>query len=386
MATASTRSSNRKRANESASQITIPVASSSVASGSLSTGPTTSNTVAFPYFHNANLGTNCKADAQRVEDNCTRNGRPQKKSPKKTKFAALNKLNAEAKKDSKFKVNDKNQWIADHCSGLWRKPGSKRGKKGAEKFNTAEFKATVSKDISGLVTDLLTYGNEKTRAIASEKLLLEKPGPMEDAMATLMAAVAESNPCIKARKCRLVPYEKVSDTENGKGCCPGQTGHHVIPNAMFDTFAPVTETVGEGNKKKTVTAMKSQGLRKCWDTYKENEALTICLEGTANRDANGSHGFAHAGTEEIIKIFRNSPNMRYIDARNLITNMLARMFGCNKDCLADQLDDRLAGYYKKGPDCGVFPDDAMVTPHSGRGGGGPNLPADSDPLDTSISI
>jgi len=50
--------------------------------------------------------------------------------------------------------------------------------------------------------------------------------------AALNAALASLNDCLVARKCGLVPYAK--EGKNGEkpstngGCCPGQTGHHLI--------------------------------------------------------------------------------------------------------------------------------------------------------------
>lgn len=81
----------------------------------------------------------------------------------------------------------------------------------------------------------------------------------------MMYGAAELNDCIRARRCSLVPF---SQSENpaaakGKGCCPGQTGHHVLPSSMFKGCV----------------------------AYKEGQAPTICVEGVNN--SHGSHGHIH---------------------------------------------------------------------------------------------
>lgn len=189
-----------------------------------------------------------------------------------------------------------------------------------------------------------------------------KPEGIQDLWATQMSAVAIANPCLRARKCKLVPYSKTSNPKtqanSGEGCCPGQTGHHVLPDSMFYDYVPD----GKGGSK--------QGpQRKCWGKYKHGDAPTMCLEGTTNNAANGSHGLAHAATEEIIKRHRNSPNMRYTTARDEISAELAIPYGCSPACIKAQLDK----YYKEAHTCGNL-DGAEVTPHSGNSGGGPNIP------------
>lgn len=42
------------------------------------------------------------------------------------------------------------------------------------------------------------------------------------------------NACVKAKRCMLVP-KKRQDNKKG-GCCPGQTGHHIVPEHHFTDF------------------------------------------------------------------------------------------------------------------------------------------------------
>lgn len=101
---------------------------------------------------------------------------------------------------------------------------------------------------------------------AFDKYKNEKGEFVPSALASdMMYGAAELNDCIRARRCSLVPYNQTENpaSANGKGCCPGQSGHHVLPSSMF----------------KGCTA------------YKEGAAPTICVEGTNN--THGSHGHIH---------------------------------------------------------------------------------------------
>ena len=110
--------------------------------------------------------------------------------------------------------------------------------------------------------------------------------------------LATLNACTRARKCQLVPYNKdgkgnqeipldgdediegikteVSAADRkiessfGGGCCPGQTGHHLIYGAM---------------------------ARSC-PGYKHAEAPTVCVEGV-NQNV-GSHGRVHDKMDEQV--------------------------------------------------------------------------------------
>jgi hypothetical protein len=101
---------------------------------------------------------------------------------------------------------------------------------------------------------------------AFDKYKNEKGEFVPSALASdMMYGAAELNDCIRARRCSLVPYNQTENpaSANGKGCCPGQSGHHVLPSSMFTNCA----------------------------AYKEGAAPTICVEGTNN--THGSHGHIH---------------------------------------------------------------------------------------------
>lgn len=200
------------------------------------------------------------------------------------------------------------------------------------------------------------YDKLKPQLEGIQKLLSKKVTP-SSVLADMMTAMATANPCIMARRCSLVPYDKTEgigkassgkeQATSGQGCCPGQTGHHVLPGAMFDT-----------------------GNNPCGKPYKHEKAPVICLEGANNHV--GSHGLAHAGLKESIDAYKEKnpgKQISYKDASERaisavrLTNPL-----CSKECLQAQLDR----YYKDGMQCR---DDAKLKPNAGM----------ADPVDDDIS-
>jgi hypothetical protein len=155
--------------------------------------------------------------------------------------------------------------------------------------------------------------------------------------ADIMTGMAYANPCIRARKCSLVPYEetKTGKAKNGKGCCPGQTGHHVLPGAMFG--------VDESGK-------ATPGFKPCGKAYDHNSAPTICLEGADNRS--GSHGMAHSRLDKKIvdyKTLAKKNTIPYEDARDKAVAAVHEVNPqCSEKCLKAQLD----AYYKNKMNCG----------------------------------
>jgi hypothetical protein len=105
----------------------------------------------------------------------------------------------------------------------------------------------------------------------------EKGNLNKDALISdTMEGAARTNPCITARRCQLVPYRQTETAQStsGKGCCPGQTGHHLLPEAMFDhcdNYGPVQHA----------------------------NAPTICVEGSTN--THGSHGKMHAALDVVLR-------------------------------------------------------------------------------------
>lgn len=227
--------------------------------------------------------------------------------------------------------------------------------------------AIVTGDMERQFDQISQSLTEATEKLQEYKRILA--GGLQDAMASTMAALAIANPCIKARKCLLIPYKDSGKTD-GSGCCPGQTGHHVLPNAMFERYVPKPLKQDE-KVKPGPRAMEKAGRRPCWEKYSEGDALTICLEGTTNHSTNGSHGLAHEGTAAILLPSRFVSDVPYTKVRDKISKMFAETYGCDPECLKAQLDQSLKD--KHSDSCGGL-DKAQISPHSGKANGGPHVP------------
>ena len=166
--------------------------------------------------------------------------------------------------------------------------------------------------------DLLNV--DKLQEMAKARLAEYRQNPAKF-MADGMTARAATDPCLRARKCMLVPYRQtgaVRSSRNGQGCCPGQTGHHVLPGAMF------------------------QG-QSCY-AGKHGSAPTICLEGVNN--SHGSHGAVHRALQRIIAQHKqvHGSGMTYEQARDATVASITKpkpvapASGCNEECLKKQLD------------------------------------------------
>jgi GHH signature containing HNH/Endo VII superfamily nuclease toxin 2 len=160
-------------------------------------------------------------------------------------------------------------------------------------------------------------------------LLSGKMSPTEIFEET-MTAFAEVNPCLRARKCQLVPFNKTEtaaeQAQKGQGCCPGQTGHHIIPDA----------------------AAKGAGC----EGYTKGSAPVICLEGASNN--HGSHGMAHQTLKGFADIYNGGKNkppkdISYEQMRNESLKSIKHSTSpqCSQECLQAQMDS----YYKE---CGAM--------------------------------
>lgn len=242
-------------------------------------------------------------------------------------------------------------------------------------------------DLKGTVERLKEAGGKIAGTLDRYKDQLKNFGKLSKAdqkkvannvMADIQTAYAAADPCLRARKCMLVPFSKDGAAKwAGKGCCPGQTGHHLLPDAMFRDNGAKTAAAKSAwaadpknlNAKGKLKAMPRSKIptRDCWDGYTESGSPTICVEG--NNQHMGSHGVLHkitgARLEQLNMLGKR--DMPYQDARDLLLETISGMYGCDKRCLQEQLDS----YYcrkaaSKGPGC---PDcnHAKVTPHDGTG-------------------
>lgn len=179
----------------------------------------------------------------------------------------------------------------DNAQAIVQKLGSETAQ---ELFNNMDF--------------LLNQAKERFESALSD--VAENPDKL---MAELMSVNGEMDPCLKARKCQLVTYNSNSrrNVDSGDGCCPGQTAHHVIPNA----------------------AAEEAGC----DGYSYGSAPTMCLEGQDN--TSGSHGRAHMNLKDSVADYGKGRLISYESMRNKsLDSVKDSAEQCDMDCLRAQLD------------------------------------------------
>ena len=391
------------------------------------------NTPPIHYVSIANLPASCKRDRKKMEDRCG----PKKKKKKKGKkskpskgnwvrdhcgplmvkpgvnfdewmkeFGDLDKLMKQATDILKSEVIQKlEQEIAEFAAKKAVAFAARRGLTGwipvvgwvisaADLAYTGYEIATNLADMKEQLADLKNMVSKIQEATSKVREAFDKYADdlknfknlpedrqkkiAKDVMETVQTAYGSANPCMRARKCFLVPYSKTKTAASnlaGKGCCPGQTGHHVLPDAMFRDPSKAKQKKAFEDWKKTYNGSKPRDelkpsdmprskkpKRRCWGNYTENGSPTICLEGGATT---GSHGAMHKATKVAVADHLKSNNMDYDTARDRMVNVISKMYGCNKKCLKAQLD----GYYKKKHGCPG--EEPTVTPHSGLPNGGP---------------
>lgn len=340
------------------------------------------NTVAYYYLDTASFGGDCKNDSEKINKSC----KPEADKSEKNKHPALKKmLGAErvaklekmaakmkSTDDKKSAPTDKNAWM-ENCDGLWLKPNAAS----AEEFNS--MLKDMSDDIGKAIEDQIKpFVEEATKEAIKDKMMGKEPkdvakkgakkllGPLgwvltgadaveaalavkdiksaieiakqaqdelknmsgkspTDIMGNGMGVLSRLNPCTRARRCLLVPYKNTKNPASlgGEGCCPGQTGHHVIPR----------ESAADG----------------C-DKYNHDEAPTMCVEGANN--GNGSHGKAHDELVKIVDKYKEGSifsgpreNASYGKMRDMGIDSVEKTFPeskCDEKCLRAQLD----AYYK----------------------------------------
>ncbi|MGJ8556149.1 MAG: HNH/endonuclease VII fold toxin-2 domain-containing protein [Sulfitobacter geojensis] len=150
-----------------------------------------------------------------------------------------------------------------------------------------------------------------------------------------MQVAAAANDCLRWRKCFLVPYQNTRtqgpssmnqggsgtpglfdtgpmDLSDSRGCCPGQTKHHLIPEAM---------------------------MANC-PNYNHSAAPTVCVEGV--NSSQGSHGAIHSALNGILTR-RHPPGqpMTMQDGVNAAADSLSDSGvgdHCREDCIKEQLE------------------------------------------------
>ncbi|HZF98833.1 MAG TPA: HNH/endonuclease VII fold toxin-2 domain-containing protein, partial [Pseudoxanthomonas sp.] len=193
----------------------------------------------------------------------------------------------------------------------------------------------------------------------------DSPSKLHGDAQELLASLSD---CLRARKCNLVPYktkthfrkvgsENVETTINQPdprnprplkpGCCPGQTGHHLIPS----------ESLKRENGKK--------GGCKHYDHNAHNAAPTVCVESAFQHS--GTHKRVHHSLANIMKDTFIKRQMKKIKVKGVVKDkriigddklmtmtdmiefaveshqMAFPLSACSEECIRAQLKD----FYKK---------------------------------------
>jgi hypothetical protein len=139
----------------------------------------------------------------------------------------------------------------------------------------AEIKALCDKDRAQEKTACKGY---KKKAGGPGKDVCEEAGigsafTRAKGATTSRARNASENPCSAARRCRLAPYD--AEPRDGiTGCCPAQTGDHIVPKSSF-----------------FVSSVKNGTKMPGWEAYEIGKAPCMCTEGGS---CSGTHGLRHA--------------------------------------------------------------------------------------------
>lgn len=182
----------------------------------------------------------------------------------------------------------------------------------SEMQNEAERIKTVMSDMQGKLESI------------PEQLRSGNTGAANDTLAELQRTIATANPCLRAKKCQLQSYDEgkknlTSGRNQHRGCCKGQTPHHLIP----DSYVKNASNPCPG--------------------YTHDDAPTVCAEGTTHRSSNGSHGALHSQLDTAIAEIRLPPSnaISYDDARDAAITSHRKTFPfsqCSKKCLRAQMD------------------------------------------------
>lgn len=134
------------------------------------------------------------------------------------------------------------------------------------------------------------------------------------------AAKCEHNECLRSRKCMLVPYKPKS------GCCPGQTGDHLIDAASF---------LEPDSSKPRNARERLPG----WENYDVNKAPVVCAEGPNQTTA--THGQLHTRKGVAAVHMQDKDGMWSTDkAATVGAKAHGKVFpssGCDPKCIEHQL-------------------------------------------------
>jgi hypothetical protein len=157
----------------------------------------------------------------------------------------------------------------------------------------------------------------------------------DKATVTRRMQAANENPCAKARRCALVPYDGKPDGIHG--CCPAQTPDHVVPKSSFFVRA-----VDGGDGRRLAGWTKDNGK----GGYDIDEAPCMCLEGGS---CSGGHGLRHAHHKACSDVESGTIHPFDDECSHCAEGAHAVAPNCDKECIEAQLQ---AGHAKMGDTSG----------------------------------
>lgn len=205
-------------------------------------------------------------------------------------------------------ANESIPWpFVDSMAGGGAKDPCEKEKK-REKAACKEFKKQGKKNVCAAAGMNIGIKKQRAKGVNWNKMSLDAIKGKEGA-----------DKCLRARKCRLVPYNGKKD--GVEGCCPSQTPDHLVPKSSF-----YKGSVAKGKKLPG------------WKNYKMSAAPCLCAEGPSNTE--GSHGLRHAAhkfqgpTEGTMQSFSQQVNLAVKS-----TQAVFKSSNCSNKCLKAQLND-----------------------------------------------
>jgi hypothetical protein len=127
------------------------------------------------------------------------------------------------------------------------------------------------------------------------------------------------NECAAARRCRLVPYQASPKAEDGiKGCCPAQTGDHIVPKSSFfkDSYGGTPMTG--------------------WKKYRMEDAPCMCTEGGS---CSGTHGLRHTHHKTTSDVAHGTHRSFDKEVTHCAAGAKAVAPHCDQKCIEAQLKE-----------------------------------------------
>ena len=124
------------------------------------------------------------------------------------------------------------------------------------------------------------------------------------------AREANADDCVKKSRCQMKPYKP---TKGQPKCCPGQTPHHIPPEACCRKLGK----------------------------YDKRKALCICLEGTYQHA--GTHGRNHRAIDYVCarKGIKKDQKLTIAEYNKICAQTVETQFGCKKECIEEQLNESM---------------------------------------------